>query len=202
MAMVVEVLNYEKRSWELFGYIGEPSTEVGKKLGNVPILGDDAWLLSQDFEADLVIGIGQPNLRARVLAPYLEQGDRFRYPNLIHPTALVDLSCVKLGRGNVITAGCIFTCDIEIRDFNLFNLNTTIGHDVRVGNYNVFNPGVNVSGGAHVGDCVLIGTGCQILENLEIGNSAVLGAGAVITKDVLDGYTVVGVPAKPLKMRE
>lgn len=199
MAMLVEQINAQTHRWEILGFVGESGCRTGKNLGIAPILGDDDWLLAEDFKADLVVGIGYPKVKARVLARCLEQGDRFCYPNLIHPKATLDFRRVELGRGNAITAGCVLTCDITIGDFNLFNLNTTVGHDACIGSFNVFNPGVNISGGVRIGDRVLIGTGAQILENVTIGSDAVVGAGAVVTKDVPEGETVVGVPAKPLK---
>ncbi|MCK5534925.1 sugar O-acetyltransferase, partial [bacterium] len=44
-----------------------------------------------------------------------------------------------------------------------------------------------------------IGTGAIILPGVEVGESAVVGAGAVVTKDVVPGITVIGIPAKVLK---
>jgi len=199
MAMVAEHVNAREHRWELYGFISESTADVGKNLGVAPVLGDDAWLLSQDFEADLVVGIGYPKVRARVLAPYLRQGDRFSYPNLIHPNATLDYRRIELGHGNVITAGCAFTCDIEVQDFNLFNLNVTVGHDARIGSFNIFNPGTNISGGVYVCNCVFVGTGCQMLENVSIGSNAVIGAGALVRRNVLEGQTVVGVPARPIE---
>jgi acetyltransferase-like isoleucine patch superfamily enzyme len=44
-----------------------------------------------------------------------------------------------------------------------------------------------------------IGANSTILPNLVIGKNSVVGAGSVVTKDVPDGVTVVGNPAKILK---
>jgi len=199
MAMVAEQVNAREHRWEFAGFIGDKGAKVGQDLGVARIIGDDAWLLSETWEADLVVGIGYPALRAKAMAPYLSQGDRFGYPNLIHPLASLDFRRIELGRGNVVTAGVALTCDIEIRDFNLFNLNVTVGHDAVIGSFDVFNPGGNISGGVRIGDRVLGGTGFQILEGLTIGDDCVIGAGGVVVRDVEPGLTVVGVPAKPLK---
>ncbi len=45
-------------------------------------------------------------------------------------------------------------------------------------------------------DNVMIGTGAVILKNVHIGKGAKIGANAVVTKDVPEGATVVGIPAK------
>lgn len=199
MAQLVEQVNNYEHQWEFAGFVGQPTSEINKTLSYGPILGDDNWLIAQNFEASLVIGIGYPKLRAEVLARYLEHGDRFKYPNIIHPSVSLDYQRVELGCGNIITAGCVFTCDIKVGNFNLFNYCSTVGHDCLIGNFNVFNPGVNVSGGVCIGDHVLAGTGCQILQNMCVNNDAVIGAGAVVRNEVSAGQTVVGVPAKPLE---
>jgi acetyltransferase-like isoleucine patch superfamily enzyme len=43
-----------------------------------------------------------------------------------------------------------------------------------------------------------IGSNATILAGVTIGENALVGAGAVVTKDVADGETVAGVPARPV----
>lgn len=43
-----------------------------------------------------------------------------------------------------------------------------------------------------------IGASATILPGVTIGKGAVVGAGAVVTKNVEDGTTVVGIPARPI----
>ena len=52
-----------------------------------------------------------------------------------------------------------------------------------------------------VGHDVWIGHGAILLPGVTVGLGAVVGAGAVVTKDVEPYAIVVGVPAKPLRMR-
>ena len=114
---------------------------------------------------------------------------------------MLDPGHVRLGRGNVVTAGCVFTVDIEVGDFNLFNWTVTVGHDARIGTACVINPGAHVSGFVSIGDRVLVGTGASILEGRTVGGDARVGAGAVVTHDVPPGVTVVGVPAREARAR-
>lgn len=197
MALLVSHINAVRPQWDFLGYIGEPGCLSGQNFWVMPILGDDEWLLQQTFEADLLLGVGYPRLRQKIMDLYLPRLGQFQFPNLVHPRSDVDLRWVNLGFGNVITSGCVFTCNISVGNFNLFNLNSTIGHDAVIGNMNVINPGCNISGGVQIGHRVLIGTGAQVLEQLTIGDDAQIGAGAVVTKNVEGGQTVVGIPAKP-----
>ena len=47
-----------------------------------------------------------------------------------------------------------------------------------------------------LGDDVFIGAGARVLGGIRIGNGAVIGANAVVLRDVPDGATAVGVPAR------
>lgn len=48
-----------------------------------------------------------------------------------------------------------------------------------------------------IGNGVAIGAGAQVLGPILVGDGARIGANAVVTKDVLAGCTVVGIPARP-----
>ncbi len=54
----------------------------------------------------------------------------------------------------------------------------------------------------HIGKNVWIGANATVLPGVTIGDGAIVAAGAVVTKDVLPGVIVGGVPAKILKKVE
>lgn len=161
------------------------------------VLDEDTFLktINPSKNIELYIGIGDPKLLSRLDEEY----NQFNFPNLISPTAVFDRQSVKMGRGNIITAGCIFTVDINIGSFNVFNLGTTVGHDTHIGSYNIFNPGSNVSGGVKIQSLNLFGTNCTILQNLQIGSRNVLGASSLANRSFGNDSVMVGVPAKNLK---
>ncbi len=51
-----------------------------------------------------------------------------------------------------------------------------------------------------IGDNVFVGAGARVLGGICIGNDVTIGANAVVVHDVPDGATVVGVPARVIKI--
>lgn len=78
----------------------------------------------------------------------------------------------------------------------LVNTGAQVHHEVKVGNFTVINPGAFLLGAVQVGDECAIGAHATILPGIRIGNGVTVGAGAVVTKNIPDGVTVVGVPAR------
>ena len=74
--------------------------------------------------------------------------------------------------------------------------NVTIYQNVTLGGTDP----VNSSGKRHptLGNDVIIGAGAKVIGAFKVGNRARVGSNAVVTKAVMDGATMVGIPAKPV----
>ncbi len=59
-------------------------------------------------------------------------------------------------------------------------------------------PANGVAGKRHptLGDGVIVGSGAQVLGPINVGDRARIGANAVVTRDVPEGATMVGIPAR------
>lgn len=185
-------------SLHLEGYVTGDAGEIGSTIGDVPVLGTDAWLQTQSARRAVVLGIASPMLARRVLAPLLAL-PQLSFPTLRHPLAHAHTASMQAGRGNLVCAGAILSTDLRIGDFNLFNRGCQVGHDCRIGSHCVLNPGAILSGNVELGDDCVIGSGAVVLQNLRIGTGATVGAGAVVTRPVADGEVVAGVPARLLR---
>lgn len=110
---------------------------------------------------------------------------------------------------NIIAEGAVFcphtlvTSNVTIGKFFQANYFSSIAHDCVIGDYVTFGPGVRCNGRVHIHDYAYVGSNAVIKQGtsakpLRIGVGAIVGMGAVVTKDVPDGMTVVGNPAKQL----
>lgn len=115
------------------------------------------------------------------IARLISQLSRFFTGIEIHPGA-------KIGRGLVIDHG----------------MGVVIGETAEVGDNVLIYHGVTLGGTGKdkgkrhptVGNNVVIGSGAKILGPIKIGDNSKIGANAVVLKEVPEGATAVGIPAK------
>ncbi len=180
---------------EVVGFI-DISADPGDRIAGLPVLGDESWFArpgARDVRA--VPAMGSPAQRRRAVAGVRRHGGRFA--TLIHPTVCIGTR-VRVGEGCLMLPLTSLTTDIEVGDFVSLNPGCTIGHDARIGSFVNLSPGTRISGGVDVREGADLGAGAVVLPGLRVGRDAVVGAGAVVVRDVADGITVVGVPARPL----
>ncbi len=143
---------------------------------------------------EFALGTGGPNIRKRLAEKAQSLGGQL---------CSVISNQIFLGEfGNTIGDGvCILpcvnlTCDILIGEGSLINKSATISHDVKIGRYCDIAPVASLLGRSSIGDLTSIGAHAVVLPGVTVGSNCVIGAGAVVIRDVPDGRTFAGVPAK------
>lgn len=193
---LIERVNERSLEWNILGYIDD-NVEIDTEVDGYRVLGDIEWLLECGTSLAVACAVGNSEIRKRIIDKISENKNIF-FPNLIDPSVLMSIR-VDMGVGNLICAGTILTVDIEFGDFNIINLDCTIGHDVNLASFVVIYPSVNISGNVEIGEGCEIGTGTQILQGKVIAKGVIIGAGSVVTKDIIETGTYVGVPTKKIK---
>lgn len=196
-AWLIRELAAAGQPFVFMGFVVSDLSRLGERDAREQVLGDLSWLEAHAGEVDaLALGIGTPAARTKLAGELSTAFPRLAWPSLVHPSAVFERSSAKVGRGAMIAAGVHGSVNLELADFALANIGVTLGHEASLGACSVVNHGASISGGVRVGDSVLVGTGARVLQYLSVGDGATVGAGAVVTKDVLPGQLVVGVPAR------
>jgi sugar O-acyltransferase (sialic acid O-acetyltransferase NeuD family) len=139
-----------------------------------------------------------PKVRKRLVESFSKIG--FRFSTLLHPAANIS-KYAKLGNGVVINFGVNISANAVIGDFVKVNTSANVMHDAHIGNYTTLAPNSVILGRVCIEELCYIGSNSTILPGLRIGSCSIIGAGSVVTKDVKNGTTVAGNPAKIIRSR-
>ena len=127
-----------------------------------------------------------------LVARIISQLSRFLTGIEIHPGA-------KIGKNLFIDHGM----GVVIGETSDIGNNVTIYHAVTLGG---ISPSINSNEQRNekrhptIGDDVVIGSGAQIIGPVKIGNTSRIAANAVVVNDVPENSTMVGIPAKAVKV--
>ena len=154
-----------------------------------------AILLYPSFHVMLAYRLAHPlwQVGLHTLSRFIMQTARWLTGIEIHPAA-------EIGEGFFADHGV----GIVIGQTAILGRNVTLYHGVTLGGVM---PAVDskaqrlVKRHPTLKDGVIVGAGAQILGPVTVGARARVGGNSVVTKDVGEGQTVVGIPAKPLQKR-
>ena len=127
-----------------------------------------------------------------LIARIISQTIRFFTGIEIHPGG-------KIGKNLFIDHGM----GVVIGETSEVGDNVTIYHNVTLGGSS---PSIDSERQRHekrhptIGNDVVIGSGAQIIGPIKVGNNARIAANAVVVKDVPENATMVGIPAKAVKL--
>ena len=127
-----------------------------------------------------------------LIARIISQIIRFFTGIEIHPGA-------KIGKNLFIDHGM----GVVIGETSEIGDNVTIYHNVTLGGSS---PSIDSERQRHekrhptIGNDVVIGSGAQIIGPIKVGNNSRIAANAVVVKDVPENATMVGIPARAVKL--
>jgi acetyltransferase EpsM len=183
-----------------FAIVGfcDPARALDREINNVPVIAADDNVLFATWPENTQLFVALGNNTDRV-----ELGERARRKGielaiLVDPSAVVS-ETANIDAGSVLMPGVVVNANTRIGAHCILNTACTIDHDGNIGDGAQIGPGVHAAGDVAIGDQSIIGIGASLLPGVHVGPEAVVGAGAVVTNDVMDGLTVTGVPAQPLR---
>ncbi|AMV71885.1 acyltransferase [Desulfuromonas sp. DDH964] len=166
----------------------------GQSFFCYPVIGGKDELLASNIRKGIV-AIGSNSARRTVASWLSDQGCEM--VTAIHPSAQVARE-VTIGNGSVIMAGAVINSDTTIGYDVIVNTRSSIDHDCNIGDGVHLAPGSTLCGSVTIGEESFVCAGATVIPNLTIGSKVTVGAGSTVIRDVPDGVTVVGSPAKKL----
>ena len=125
--------------------------------------------------------------------------NKFKFATIIDPRVWIH-DYITIGEGTIIYEGVILTANIEVGNHVIVSPKCGIGHDSIIKDYVSLLWNVNISGNDIIEEGVMMGSASTVIQGKRIGKGSTVGAGAVVI-DNIDSYsTVVGVPAKVIKV--
>ncbi|HGG9698490.1 TPA: NeuD/PglB/VioB family sugar acetyltransferase [Neisseria meningitidis] len=178
-----------------YGEIVFLDDRVQGSVNGFPVIGTTLLLENSLSPEQFDIAVGNNRIRRQIAEKAAALG--FALPVLIHPLAYVSPSAT-VGQGSVVMAQAVVQAGSVLKGGVIVNTAATVDHDCLLDAFVHISPGAHLSGNTRIGEESWIGTGACSRQQIRIGSRATIGAGAVVVRDVSDGMTVAGNPAKPL----
>lgn len=139
---------------------------------------------------EFILGAVMPETKRKIVAEY-----PVKYKPLHNRFSFIE-DFSKVGFGTLIDANATISGNARIGNYVTIYCNSSVNHDCVIEDYVTICPNVAVCGGVTIGEGSFIGAGSVIKNGVTIGENCVIGCGSVVIKDVEDGKTVYGNPAK------
>lgn len=193
--------NYHDDEWDLVFLDDQPQSS---SVNGCPVLRFSEWMATAipGERRHLCIAIANGTVREMLSKRCDEAGVRAID---VRAANVVTMDDVVIGAGSVLCPFVTLTSNIRIGSYFHANLYSYVAHDCVIGDFVTFAPGVHCNGNVVIEDHVYVGTGAILKQGtpekpLIVGRGAVIGMGAVVTKSVGAGTTVIGNPARPMRV--
>lgn len=160
-----------------------------------------SWIRRHDpKEIGFSVAIGNPHGRDRLRIHDMLINEGLSPVTLFHPAASVAKTAI-MGPGAQIMAGAVIGEETILGMECIINTKASVDHECILEDGVELAPGATVCGSVRIGVNAWVCAGATVLPWLKIGADAVIGAGAVVTRDVPEGVTVIGIPARPIERK-
>ena len=196
VSLIIEKINKLKATWNLIGFIDDNINSWNRIINGYQIIGGMDLLETLPLDTYVVIAIANYNVKKKIVNKI---NNKFKFATIIHPKVYIH-NYMNIGEGTIIYEGVILTANIEVGKHVIISPKCGIGHDSIIKDYVSLLWNVNISGNDIIEEGVMMGSGSTVIQGKKIGKASIVGAGAVVIKDVDIYSTVVGVPAKTIKV--
>jgi sugar O-acyltransferase (sialic acid O-acetyltransferase NeuD family) len=187
----IKDVNRKERKWEIIGFIDDNLHALDSFTCDYSVVGTiQDWNPSQDEV--FALAIANPKTKEKIVKVLLSKGAKFT--TVIHPTADIAEFC-EYGEGFVAYPTSCLGPNCIVGNYVTL-LSSKIGHDAVINDYVTISSFCCVNGNTHIHERAFLASNCVIPPSRKVGADAYVGAGSVIVRNVPNGKTVFGNPAK------
>jgi sugar O-acyltransferase (sialic acid O-acetyltransferase NeuD family) len=143
-----------------------------------------------------VCALGSVKWKKYYVELILSKGGKFI--NLIHPSTIFNTN-VSIGNGVIVFMNSNISNDCVIGNFVTLQGFIGLGHDTKIGNWAHLNAYSFTGGFTVLEEEVCLNTRATVLPGVIVRKGATVGASSLVIKNVKEGTTVFGVPAKKIE---
>ena len=162
------------------GDLGDPDGGGAMRIGELVARG-----------ARLHAAVGAAEVRER----WMNRFGEANFATVVDPMARVSPSA-RVGGGCYFGAGAVVNARAVLGAGVIVNTRAVVEHDCTVDSFAHIAPAAVLCGSVRVGAGAQVSAGAVVIPVRRIGARAMVGAGAVVVRDVPEGATVIGVPAR------
>lgn len=198
----IDIIEKENK-YKIVGII-DSVHEIGSKRFGYTIIGRQENLIEliEEYRIEVgLISIGDNWSRYHVYNKIIEQLPNFEFVNAIHPSVIIG-NDIRIGKGVVAMAGCIFNPKSVIEDFTFFATGAQVEHDCFIDKFASISAGSVTGGYVKLGKFSAIALGVTVIDRIEIGQNTVVGSGSLVVKTLPNNVLAYGNPAKIIRERK
>jgi len=180
--------------FDVVGFFDDNKQRSGEEFIGYQLITDISSFetINKDLNVSkLFLSIGDNVIREKIAGRMLN----FEFPIIVHSSAVVGRD-IKIGCGTVVMPGVVIEPGVVIGEHCIINNGAIIGHGSRIGDFCHISGNAVVSGEVVVGKSTLVAIGACITPQVNVGEQCIIGAGAVISRNIPDGATMLGNPAR------
>ncbi|WP_026373379.1 acetyltransferase [Agrococcus lahaulensis] len=183
---------------EVAGILDDDASLHGTLVGGAPVVGAMDAVLAR--EERLLVCVGPSRRRRDVVARLRALGvAEERYATVVARSARIGDSST-VGAGSILLDGVVVTADARIGDHVVVMPNCTVTHDDVLEDFATLAAGVALGGGVTIGEASYVGMNATVRQGVRVGAEATVGMAAAVVRDVPEGQTWAGVPARALEV--
>lgn len=183
---------------DVVGVLDARADEIGPTVLGVAVLGSDEQFDRARARGArrYVLGVGHLGDAAvrRRLSEAAEAAG-LEPAVVVHPSAVISPSA-EIGPGTVVMPAAVVHAAASVGRHAIVNSGAIVEHDCRVADHAHLATGAVLTGEVAVEAGAFVGAAAVVRHRRRIGRDATVGAGAVVIRDVPEGVTVVGNPAR------